>query len=154
MIKLLAQAPAEAGLAGRALAAARPGGYPGRVSSRTSKPRHVDPEVWALVQALRQARDALPWGSAEARLVDGLHTFCRLEATGGSSSEAVVLAPRGPRWASVLAAVGAVARLSSEGTRRLLAPWAGVQPAAPVGGVSPHRSAAADFAAGVLDPDA
>lgn len=120
----------------------------------TKKPRHVDPEVWALVLALTQARDSVPYATAEARLLDGLARWVRQAATGTLAPDGVVLAPRGPVWASVLAAVGATARLCGEGTRRLLGPWLGPSPsgAAPTAGVSPARAAAADFQAGALDP--
>lgn len=125
------------------------------MASPTKRPRYVDPEVWALIVVLRQARDRLPFAAAEARLVDGVHRFVRTEAVAGSGSteDAVFLRAEGPRWAAVLSLVTAVARVCSEPTRRLLAPWCpgGVAPSpAPAPGVSPHRSAAAGFGAGTV----
>ena len=88
----------------------------------------------------------MPYATAEARLVDGLARWVRLECTAPASG--TPLAPVGARWAAVLAAVSAVARLVSPATAALLAPWAAG--AGPVGaaGVSPHAAAAAGFSGG------
>jgi hypothetical protein len=125
------------------------------MASATKKPRHVDPQVWALVTALVQARESLPYESSEARLLDGVARWVRTAATGTTGPDGVVLRPEGPVWAAVLALVGSAARLCGEGSRRLLEPWAGLSPAgAPPGaGVSPARAAAAGFGAGSVDPD-
>lgn len=109
-------------------------------------PRGVHPEVWRLALALLAARERLPYAAAEARLLDGLQRWVRLECT--SPAGGVALAPVGPRWAAVLAAVSAVARLCSPESAGLLAPWAGSAPTAPVAGVSPHRAAGAGFLGG------
>lgn len=109
-------------------------------------PRGVHPAVWALYDALEGARRRLPYATAEARLVDGLARWVRLECTAPAGG--TPLAPVGARWAAVLTAVSAVARLVSPSTAALLAPWAAG--AGPVGaaGVSPHAAAAAGFAGG------
>ncbi len=109
--------------------------------------RRGHPQVWALHLALLEARERLPYATAEARLLDGLDRWVRLESTSPSNG-APALAPVGPRWAACLAAVAAVARLVSPESAGLLAPWAalgaGLAPGAP--GVSPHAADAAAFA--------
>lgn len=110
-------------------------------------PRGVHPETWRLAEALLLAVQRLPYATAEARLLDGVQRFVRLEAR--APVDGVSLTPTGPRWAAVLRVVAAVAPLVSEDSRRLLAPW--VAPGTPgvVGqgavGVSPHAAAAAAF---------
>lgn len=122
------------------------GVYPGRRA-----PRGVHPTVWALSEGLLAARSRLPYATAEARLLDGLQRWVALEAKIPASG--VSLSPAGPRWAQVLAAVVAVARLCSDETRAMLAPWAAdAGPAGAVAGVSPH--AGVTFAIFELDPEA
>lgn len=129
------QTGAERGGPGVATARATAGSDGGRRA-----PRGVHPEPWRLSETLLAARSRLPYATAEARLLDGLQRWLALECrvpVGGVS-----LAPSGPRWAHVLAAVTAVARLCSDDTQRLLAPWVTPGPAAPVAGVSPHAGVA------------
>lgn len=107
-------------------------------------PRGVHPEVHRLSTALLGARERLPYATAEARLLDGLQRWVRLEST--SPAAGVSLAPVGPRWAAVLAAVRAVARLCSAESAGLLAPWV-VQDHGAGAGVSPSASVSASFVA-------
>lgn len=111
-------------------------------------PRGVNPAVFRLYLALAQARGRLAYATAEARLLDGLARYVRLEC--GASSTGVPLTDVGPRWAELLGAVAATARLCSAESQALLAPWTvlvgGVGGgAAPAPGVSPH--AGIDFRA-------
>lgn len=106
-------------------------------------PRGVHPKVHELATALLVARERLPYATAEARLLDGLQRWVKWEAS--SPAQGVALAPVGPRWADLLVAVAAVARLCSDETRGLLAPWSTAAATATPGvGVSP--SAGAGFA--------
>lgn len=103
-------------------------------------PRGVHPEPWRLAETLLAARSRLPYATAEARLLDGLQRWVALESKAPADGHA--LAPVGPRWALVLAAVTATARLCSAETQTMLAPWTGGGATAPTAGVSPHAAVA------------
>jgi hypothetical protein len=121
---------------------ARRPGPPNPGGPRT--PRGVHPVTWALALDLELARDRLPYSTAEARLLDGLCRWVKLECRVGSGPDGAALSPAGPRWASCLLAVQASARLCGDATRTILAPWladadragpAGVAPGPGPGGV-------------------
>lgn len=132
----------------------RPGPAPATMGTSVRKPpRGVHPEVWRLSETLLAARSRLPYASAEARLLDGVQRWIRLDLT--VPLDGVSLTPTGPRWSAVLALVAAAARLCSEDTRTMLAPWLAGSMAAPgqaAVGVSPHAVAAAAFAAKAVAP--
>jgi hypothetical protein len=130
----------------------RPGLAPTAGTAAPRTPRGVHPEPWRLSEALLTTVRRLPYATAEARLLDGVQRFVRLECR--APADGVSLTPSGPRWAAVLRVVAAVAPLVSEDSRRLLAPWTGgvagpgVAGSAGVG-VSPHAADAAAFVAGL-----
>lgn len=106
-------------------------------------PKGADPAVWALAEALLVARERLPYATAEARLLDGLQRWVALEAKAPGEAR---LRAVGARWAAVVGAVSAVARLCSPEAQALLAPWAAAGAGAPgAPGVSPHAAQAAAF---------
>lgn len=109
-------------------------------------PRGVHPETWRLRCALLRAREARPYSSADARLLDGVERYVRFECT--SPAGGVALAPVGPRWAAVLALVAATARLLRDPAPDL-DEWArtGGTPA-PGYGVAPTAAAVAAFVGG------
>lgn len=106
-------------------------------------PRGVHPETWRLRCALLRAREARPYASADARLLDGVERYVRFECTSPAGGSA--LAPVGPRWAAVLALVEAAVRLLRDPAPDL-DEWArlGGSPA-PGFGVSPTAEAVASF---------
>ncbi len=130
---------------------ARANTHPPAHDARPVGRRLHHPEVWRLSEALLAARQRLPYASPEARLLDGLQRWVQLE--GGAPDPAARLQPTTPRWDGVLALVLATARLVSEPSRRMLAPWlpGGLVPEglpyAPAPGVSPHAADAARFLA-------
>jgi hypothetical protein len=96
-----------------------------------------------LAEALLVARERLPYADAEARLLDGLQRWVALEAKAAGEGR---LRAVGARWAAVVGAVSAVARLCSPEAQTLLAPWAVAGAGAPgAPGVSPHAAQAAAF---------
>lgn len=109
-------------------------------------PRGVHPEVWRLRSALLRAREARPYASADARLLDGVERYVRFECT--SPASGVALAPVGPRWAAVLDLVSAVTRVLADPAPDL-AEWARVAGSpAPGYGVPPTAEAVAAFVGG------
>lgn len=107
-------------------------------------PRGVHPAPWRLALALRAAVAVLPYASAEARLLDGLARYVRLECTAPASGRPLTPARPADRWADVLAAVAAVGGLVGPAARRVLAEWL-----APGGQVGTAPGAGAGFVPGV-----
>lgn len=109
-------------------------------------PRGVHPETWRLRHALLRAREARPYASADARLLDGVERYVRFECT--SPAGGVSLAPVGPRWAAVLALVAATVRLLRDPAPDL-EEWSRVAGTpAPGYGVAPSADAVAAFVGG------
>jgi hypothetical protein len=109
-------------------------------------PRGTHPEVWRLVCAVASAREALPYSTAEARLLDGLRWWlssaARGAAPGGAGGR---LTPTGPAWAQALVLVSAVAAVAGPATRTLLAPWTVAVASAGAPAPSPTSAGGVDF---------
>lgn len=88
-------------------------------------PRHWAPEAWRLRCAVVTARQALPYASADARLLDGVDKWLLWTGRGKPVP--------GPWWALALRLVAAMTPcLADPGAGRLVAPWChggGVAPA-------------------------
>jgi hypothetical protein len=109
-------------------------------------PRRVHPTAWALASDLALARSLRPYATAEARLVDGLARWVRLECTAPAGGAPLTPADA-VRWGGVLAAVTATARLCGPAVQKTLARW--TTPGA--GTTAP--GAAAGFVPGVDEGD-
>jgi hypothetical protein len=95
--------------------------------SPTRVPKGWAPEVWRLRCALLAARERLPYASANARLLDGVERWVKLQGRGK--------APAGPWWATCCALAKAAAWATDDpATQAILAPWAGLVDVAPVAG--------------------
>lgn len=83
----------------------------------TRVPRGWAPEAWRLRCAVVTARQALPYASADARLLDGVDKWLLWTGKG--------MPVPGPWWALALALVRAMGGcLASPDAARLVAPWA------------------------------
>jgi len=79
-------------------------------------PRHWAPEAWRLRCALYDAMTRLPYGTADARLLDGVDKWVGWTGKGKPVP--------GPWWALACALVAAMAPCLADATaRRLVAPW-------------------------------
>lgn len=90
---------------------------PGGASQDPSRPpRYWAPEAWRLRCAVVAARQALPYHTADARLLDGVDKWLLWTGKGKPVP--------GPWWALACALARAMAPcLSDVGAGRLLAPW-------------------------------
>lgn len=105
-------------------------------------PAGVHPEVWRLRLAVVAAREALPYATAEARLLDGLRWWLQAASSGRTAADRR-LGASGPAWAEALVLVSAIAAVCSPATRTLLAPW--VVRVAAAGAPAPTPGAGLDF---------